>query len=500
VLYELHVGTFTTDGTWRAAVRRLPDLVALGITAVQVMPVNAFAGEFGWGYDGVFWCAPQAAYGPPEAFQEFVDAAHAAGLGVILDVVFNHFGPAGNVLPRFAAHYVDAANPGGEWGDALNFDGTQSHGLRDLIISVAEYWVREFHVDGLRLDAVHAIADGSSEHLVAQLASAARAAARPRTIVVLAEHEPQHAKLIRGTGEGGYGLDGIYLEDFHHSTRVALTGVREAYLSDYDGTSREWLSLALHGFLFQGQHYAWQGQPRGAPALDVERWHLIAFLENHDQVANITGRRLSTQASPAGVRALSALLLLGPWTPLLFQGQEWGAPESFQYFCDHTPELQESVARGRQTFLSQFTRRAQAGDAGSVIGRATFDACRLDHPTTPLDVPAWRLHRDALALRHTIRFAERALLGSAPDPAVLLLRPADSATGMDALVAVNLGPDRRLDGLSDPLVAPHEGCTWRLTWCSEDTAYGGAGIARGGDTAVVATGHATSLYLPVVCR
>jgi maltooligosyltrehalose trehalohydrolase len=500
VLYELHLGTYTREGTWRAAARHLPELATLGITAVQVMPVNAFAGTFGWGYDGVFWCAPAATYGRPDAFQEFVDAAHAAGLGVILDVVFNHLGPAGNVLPRYASHYVAAGQAAGEWGDALNFSGEGAQGLRDLIVTTAQYWVREFHVDGLRLDAVQAIADDSAEHIVAQLTAAARDAARPRTIVVLAEHEPQHARLVRRPSQGGYGLDGVYLEDFHHSMRVALTGVREAYLSDYDGSSREWLSLALHGFLFQGQHYAWQGQPRGAPALDIARSQLIAFLENHDQVANISGRRLRDQTSASWLRAMSAVLLMGPWTPLLFQGQEWGASEPFRYFCDHAPGLQEAVADGRQAFLAQFTRRAAPGLPQPGLGREVFETCLLDHPPEPSAVPMWRLHRDALALRGTLRFAERALSGSAPASSLLLLRPGDGTTAMDALLVVNLGADRRLEGLSDPLVAPHEGCTWRLTWCSEDPAYGGGGIARAAaDTAVVATGHATSLFLPAVC-
>jgi maltooligosyltrehalose trehalohydrolase len=496
VLYELHVGTFTAEGTFRGAARQLGRLRELGITAVQMMPVNAFAGRFGWGYDGVFWTAPHAAYGPPEDLQHFVDEAHRLGVAVILDVVFNHLGPAGNVLPRFSRHYLSTRHTS-EWGDALNADGELAHGLRSLIIATAEYWVREFHVDGLRLDAVHAIIDDSPTHIVAALTAAARAAAAPRRIVVVAEHEPQHARLMRAPAEGGHGLDGVYTEDFHHSTRVALTGVREAYLSDYQGTSREWLSAAQHGFLFQGQRYPWQRQPRGAPALDITPDRFLAFLENHDQVANITGGRLRAQTSPAWWRAMSALLLLGPWTPLLFQGQEWGAQNPFLYFCDHAAELQDAVRRGRREFLKQFSRHDPLDQHGGMpIDHSAFESSRLHHPPDLDAVPEWRLYRDALRWRTRLLLAERPVRGSTLGNRTLLLRPAPIAGGRDALMVVNLGPDRRLEALPDPLVAPPDAGPWIRAWCTEERQYGGFGVARSDESfALIATGHATTLFL-----
>ena len=267
VLYEIHVGTFTADGTWRAAAARLPQLRELGVTVIQMMPVAEFAGDFGWGYDGVQWFAPMHTYGTPADLQHFVDTAHQLGLGVILDVVYNHLGPSGNFLPRFSPHYFTERHKN-EWGTALNFDDERAHGMRELVLTNVEYWIRDFHLDGFRLDAAQQLFDASSEHILTAIARVARDAAAPRSVIVIAEHEPQHARLMRPAADGGYGLDGLFNEDFHHSTRVTLTGIRDAYLSDYTGSSREWLALAQSGFLFQGQYYPWQSAPRGAPALD----------------------------------------------------------------------------------------------------------------------------------------------------------------------------------------------------------------------------------------
>jgi maltooligosyltrehalose trehalohydrolase len=493
-IYEMHVGTFTTEGTYGAAMRHLAGLRELGITVLQVMPLGAFKGAFGWGYDGVFWCAPHPAYGNPEDFQAFVDLAHNLGLGVILDVVFNHLGPVGNVLPRYSPNYTTDRHEN-EWGSAVNFDGEQAHGMRDLVISTVEYWTREFHVDGFRLDAAQSIHDDSEDHIITAIARTAQQAAAPRRTFILAEHEPQHARLMRPSEAGGLGLDGLYLEDLHHSLRVALTGVREAYLSDYRGTSREWLAAALHGFLFQGQYYPWQMGGRGAPALDVPSWQHVAFIENHDQVANAMGRRLRDATSASWWRAVSALLLLGPWTPLVFQGQEWGSRTGFRYFCDHDDELMDVVWQGRREFLSQFSRRRfePPPAASDAIGRAAFEASRLCHPADPSAVEEWRLYRDALALRASFVVRDAAVHGSTLSDSVLLLRyPAASPA---QLLVLNLGPDLAIDAQPDPLVAPADG-VWQVRWCSEDPSYGGSGIARGATATVpVATGHATTLFI-----
>ncbi len=504
VLYELHIGTFTRAGTWRAAAARLPRLRDVGVTVVQMMPVAEFAGDFGWGYDGVQWFAPFHGYGTPADLQHFVDTAHGLGLAVILDVVYNHLGPSGNYLPKFSQWY-GSRRYANEWGDALNFDDAHSAGMRELVLSNVAYWVREFHLDGFRLDAAQQIYDVSPEHLLAALTRVARAAAAPRAIIVVAEHEAQHARLMRPPAAGGYGLDGVFNEDFHHSTRVALTGAHEAYTSDYRGTSREWLAAAQYGFLFQGQYYPWQSARRGAPALDRPAHEFIGFIENHDQVANAAiGKRLIDIANPSAWRAMSALLLLGPWTPLLFQGQEWGSRTPFCYFSDHAPDLQAAVFQGRQAFLSQFTRLRAAYEGATVdaIGHPTFEACRLDHDFDPLAEPAWRMYRDLTTLRrddaslgqHAVRLA-----GSTLDDHTLLLRFIGRCAHEDRLLVVNLGPDHDLACAPDPLVAPPELFEWSVLWCSEDRSYGGVGIAGNCLPAkLLATGQATTVFRPTL--
>jgi len=502
VLYEFHIGTFTPEGTWRAAAAQLPRLRDAGITVLQMMPVAEFDGEFGWGYDGVQWFAPFHHYGTPADLQHFVDTAHGLGLAVTLDVVYNHLGPSGNYLSRFSSFY-GSTRYANEWGEALNFDDAHCDGLRELVLANVAYWVREFHIDGFRIDAAQQIYDASSEHILAALTRVAREVAAPRSIVVVAEHEPQHAKLMRPREADGHGMDGVFNEDFHHSVRVALTGTHEAYTSDYRGTAREWLSAAQHGFLFQGQYYPWQSGRRGAPALDRPAHEFIAFIENHDQVANAAvGKRLVEITSPPSWRAMSALLLLGPWTPLLFQGQEWAAHQPFSYFCDHSPELQGLIFQGRQTFLSQFTRLREAYEGATVdaIGRPAFEACRLQHDVDAQANPAWRMYRDLTTLRredaslgqHAVRLA-----GSTLDERTLLLRFIGRVAHEDRLLVVNLGADYDLACAPDPLVAPPELFDWSVLWCSEDRAYGGVGIAGNCPPAkLVATGQATTVFRP----
>jgi maltooligosyltrehalose trehalohydrolase len=502
VLYEVHIGTFTIEGTWRAAEAELARLKDVGITAVQMMPIGEFAGAFGWGYDGVHWFAPTRNYGTPADLQHFVDAAHRLGLGVILDVVYNHFGPAGNFLSRFSSRYFTDKYRN-EWGEALNFDGEHSAHVRELVLSNVAYWLREFHFDGFRIDAAQQICDDSPEHLLAAIARTARDTS-PRPVVLLAEHERQHARLMRRRDEGGYGLDGIYNEDFHHSIRVALTGGREAYFSDYAGTSEEWLAAAQSGFLFQGQYYSWQSAPRGAPALDRPAWQFVCFLENHDQVANsATGRRLIELAQPSSWRAMSALLVLGPWTPLLFQGQESGAVERFLYFCDHSADLQAAVLDGRRSFLSQFGRIA--GDPANTIslesiGREGFEACRLTHERVARRERVARMYGDLLALRRrdpSLGTHARRLAGATLGERAMLLRYLGEGREADRLLIVNLGSDVNVATLAQPLVAPPEGLEWSVLWCSEERRYGGSGVAPSAPpNRLVATGYATTVFQP----
>jgi len=262
VIYEMHIGTFAAEGTWNAAGQHLKILKDLGVTVLEIMPVHDFCGRYGWGYDGVDFFAPTRLYGSPDDFRAFVDTAHSLGLGVILDVVYNHAGPEGNYLKNFAPNYfTDRYST--DWGEAFNFDGSNAAPVRDFFISNAGYWIDEFHLDGLRLDATQNIYDASEVHILAEIAAQVRRAAGGRSTIVVAENEPEETRLVRSVESGGYGMDGMWNDDFHHSAMVALTGHNEAYYSDYRGTPQEFISAAKRGFLYQGQYYSWQRQRRG---------------------------------------------------------------------------------------------------------------------------------------------------------------------------------------------------------------------------------------------
>ena len=481
VLYEMHVGTFTPEGTWAAAARELPALADLGITTIEVMPVGEFPGRFGWGYDGVSLFAPTRLYGTPEDMRRFVNAAHGLGLGVILDVVYNHLGPDGNYLTQFSAGYFSDRHRT-EWGDALNLDGPDSGPVREFYLTNASYWIEEFHLDGFRLDATQAIRDDSEEHILAAIASRVREAARGRSTFVIHENEPQETRLIRPVDRGGCGLDGAWNDDFHHTAMVALTGRGEAYYSDYHGSPQEFISAAKYGYLFQGQRYAWQEKRRGSSALDLEPWQFVNFIQNHDQVANsATGRRVHQLTSPGRFRAITALLLLGPGTPLLFQGQEFASSAPFSFFADHKPELSAAVKRGRAEFLSQFPSLDHPGLANGMPDPddpATFERCKLDHREREAHVEVLRLHQDLLALRRTDpafgKQVRGGVDGAVLGPHAFVLRYFDGGAG-DRLLLVNLGADLHLEEVPEPLLAPPEGCGWAVLWSSEERRYGGGG-------------------------
>ena len=481
VLYEMHVGTFTPQGTWRAAADKLPFLKDLGITAIEMMPVNDFVGRFGWGYDGVDWFAPTRLYGTPDDLRAFVDHAHRLGIGIILDVVYNHVGPTGNVLASFSKHYFTDVYEN-DWGAALNFDGPNAHGPRDLVISNAAYWIEEFHFDGLRLDATQNINDGSRPHVIAELARAARLAAGSRNIIIIAENEPQLSDLVRPVEAGGFGLDAVWNDDLHHSAMVAVTGHNEAYYEDHQGVPQEFISAAKYGYLFQGQTYAHQRKPRGMAGLDLGPQAFVIFAQNHDQVANSgSGNRLGQLTSPGRLRALTALLLLMPGTPMLFQGQEFGASTPFLFFADHGQDLAETVRKGRADFLHQFpslaSDAAQARLRGPELGE-TFQACVLDWSEAEAHSTAVALHRDLLALRRCDRaFSNKGRVkvdGSVLSDEAFLLR-FFSDQGSDRLLLVNFGRDLTRRSVADPLIAPPKSRSWRAIWSSEDPAYGGAG-------------------------
>jgi len=479
-VYEIHIGTFTPEGTWRAAAGQLPQLVRLGITVIEMMPVADFAGQFGWGYDGVALYAPTRLYGAPDDLRTFVDRAHALGIGVILDVVYNHVGPDGNYLEEFSTDYFTSRYEN-DWGRAINFEGPPP--AREYFVANAAYWIDEFHFDGLRLDATQDIHDASAEHVLRAVASRVRQAARGRGTFIVGENEPQNTRLVRSPAVGGFGLDALWNDDFHHAAVVALTRRREAYYQDYQGSVQELISCAKYGFLYQGQYYVWQKQPRGTPALDLPASAFVTFLENHDQVANSAfGRRLHQLASPGRYRSLTALLLLGPATPMLFQGQEFGASSPFLYFADHKPELQEPVRSGRREFLAQFASIRDpevSRQLPSPVDPSAFARSKLDPAERQAHGEAVALHADLLAVRRDDAVIGRAGIrvdGAALSAEAFGLRFFGGSAG-DRLLVVNLGIDLDLAPAPEPLLAPPFGASWELVWSSESVAYGGGGTA-----------------------
>jgi maltooligosyltrehalose trehalohydrolase len=487
VLYELHVGTFTPEGTWAAAAQQLPALADLGVTCLEVMPVAAFDGRFGWGYDGVDLFAPFHGYGRPDDFRAFVDRAHAEGLGVLLDVVYNHFGPSGNYLRPFSdAYFTDRYT--NEWGEAINFDGPDAGPVRDFFVANAGYWIAEFHLDGLRLDATQSIHDFSGDHILKAVGRRVREAADGRRTLVVAENEPQETRLVRPVEQGGYGLDALWNDDLHHSAVVALTGHNEAYYTDYLGAPQEFISAAKWGYLYQGQRYGWQRQRRGTPALDLPPTAFVTFIENHDQVANTdSGLRLHTRTSPGRHRALTAFLLLGPGTPMLFQGQEFASSRPFLYFADHQPALAEAVRKGRGDFMKQFrslTSEEVQARLPDPAAPATFARCKLDWAERERHPETVALHRDLLRLRRedpVFRTMQRrgAVDGAVLGPEAFCLRYFSDGDGSegDRLLVVNLGRDLLLVPAPEPLLAPLAGMGWDVLWSSENPKYGGGGTA-----------------------
>ncbi len=483
VLYELHIGTFTGEGTWRAAQAELDELKKLGITVLEVMPVNEFAGRFGWGYDGVDLFAPTHLYGEPDDFRRFVDRAHSLGIGVILDVVYNHLGPDGCYLKLFSDDYFSVKHTT-DWGEAINYDGDNCQPVREFFRCNAGYWIAEYHLDGLRLDATQNIYDDSTPHIVADIAAEVKNVAAPRATIVIAENESQDVKLVRPASAGGCGLDGIWNDDFHHSARVALTGEREAYYTDYLGSPQELISAVKWGFLYQGQWYTWQKQRRGTPTRGLNPSTFVTFLENHDQICNSGfGDRIHFSSHPGCYRALTALLLLGPGTPLLFMGQEFGASSPFVFFADHQPELAKLVYKGRLEFVSQFTSLASTESQARIPDPAawqTFEACKLKLAEREAHKAIYQLHRDLLKLRHDdVVFRAQGAQGfdgAVLAPKIFILRFFGEEKEGDRLLVINLDVDFIYDPAPEPLVAPPEKSKWQIIWSSESPVYGGRGI------------------------
>ena len=484
IIYEMHIGTFTKEGTWHAAAQQLEELAHIGITVIEMMPVADFPGKFGWGYDGVDLFAPSHLYGAPDDLRSFIDRAHSLGLGVILDVVYNHFGPEGNYLGAFSDDYLTRGSEN-EWGDAINFDGPDSEPVREFFITNGRYWIEEFHFDGFRFDALHAVRDRSNEYIIGAVARAARKAAGTRSIILIAENDRQEARMVRSRTQGGDDLDGMWNDDFHHSTVVALTGRKEAYYDDYRGRPQEFISAAKHGFLYQGQALSWQKALRGSSALDISPEKFVCFIENHDQIANTgPGERVRFQTSPARYRAMTALLMLGPWTPLLFQGEEFGASSPFLFFADMGDvSVRNAIRKGRAEWLAPFLSLSKEEAQKALPAPDDPDAfarCKLDFSERERNQQLYDLHIDLLKLRREdSRFRQQIPAGI--DGAVLgvtsfVLRYL-SKDNDDRLLLVNFAGRQLLHPVSEPLLAPPSGCKWEMLWTSDAPRYGGAASA-----------------------
>ena len=403
IVYELHVGTFSPEGTFEGVRKRLPYLRDLGITAIELMPVADFPGARNWGYDGVALFAPSRAYGRPDDLRRLVDAAHGEGLAVFLDVVYNHLGPEGAYLPRFAPAYITDRHHT-PWGGAVNLDAAGSESVRRFILDNAVHWVLEYHVDGLRLDATHALIDQSARHIVVDIAETVRRSA-DRHIVVHAEDHRNNAAMVADPGQRGWGLDGVWADDFHHVIRRMTAGDSHSYYADFKGTAGELAHTITQGWLYTGQPSAHMKRPRGTDPAHVPMYRFVVCTQNHDQVGNrAQGERLHHTIAPEEWRAASVVLLTVPMLPLLFMGQEWAASSPFQYFTDLEPGLGRLVTDGRRREFAGFpefsdpARRQQIPDPQAT---STFDNSHLRWEEHASDVHArtLSLYRALIALR-----------------------------------------------------------------------------------------------------
>ena len=442
VIYELHVGTFSPSGTFADVRERLSYLKDLGVTAIELMPVAAFPGKHNWGYDGVSPYAVQASYGGPDGLKRLVDAAHEMGLAVILDVVYNHLGNEGNYLACFGPYFTSKHKT--PWGDAINYDDTDCKEVRKYVVENALYWVREYHIDGLRLDAIQTIRDDSPQHIVSEIQGAVQdfAQSSGRIICVVAESDENESKLVRPQRNGGCGLHGFWSDDFHHSVHAFLTGERSAYYQDF-GKPEQIVRALNDGYVFQGEFFKFWGKPRGTPASDVPLMANVICIQNHDQVGNrAQGERLGRLVPRGALKAAAALMLLAPHTPMIFMGEEYGETSPFQFFTDYgDPALQEAVAEGRRKEFEEFNW-AEVPDPQDP---ATFERSKLHWDSVTKDNDLLQWYRALLRIRkEQILGYERTARAELTNDIIQLSIPAAEPR---LLVSVSLAP--RFDTQSD---------------------------------------------------
>lgn len=473
VIYELHVGAFTPGGTFDDIVSRLKDLVELGVTAVEIMPIGQFPGARDWGYDGAYWFAVQSTYGGPSGLQRLVDACHAHGLSVILDVVYNHLGPEGNYLREFGPYFTDRYST--PWGQAVNFDGPASEHVRRMILDNVRYWVRDFHIDGLRLDAIHSIHDAGPVHILAEIQQAANEVAlvSGRVVHVIAESDLNDVVVINPPEQRGYGLDAQWSDDFHHCVHTLLTREQDGYYADFDDPPRQLAKALSDVFVYDGDISRVRRRPHGRPIGDHSGDRFVISVQNHDQVGNrALGERLSQLTSPAQQRLAAGLLLLSPQIPLLFMGEEYGELRPFPFFCDFGDrDVQDGVRRGRRDEFAEFAWQSEIPDPLAV---ETFGSAQLawSWPAGTSHEGLRRLYRDLLLLRrlqpalHDYRHRSAIIVEEAPGELLVLRRGDPRMTGHRLQAVFNLGEIPQRVG-----AAPWPECSWLLR--SERRCYGG---------------------------
>ena len=468
VIYELHVGTFTKEGTFRAALERLSYLRELGVTAIEIMPIAGFPGGRNWGYDGVLIYAPARAYGPPDDLRALVDAAHREGLAVILDVVYNHFGPDGNYLGAYASEYFCKRHHT-PWGAGFNFDDAGHEAVREFFLGNPIYWMEEFHIDGFRFDATHEIADDSARHILAEMT----AAVHERGGYAIAEDSRNEVRVL--DRETGLGFDGVWADDFHHTARVSQTGETHAYFQDFGGSLPEVIDCLEHGWIYRGQPSRFLGLARGTEGKNLAPASFVHCLSNHDQTGNrALGERLGTLVHPAAYRALSVVLCLTPYTPMIFMGQEWGATSPFLFFCDHKPDLGRAITEGRRkefAHFPEFSNPSQQAKIPDPQDPRTFERSKLRWEETEVSPHAGllALHRECLRLRKSetaFRPQDRTSWTARGEGGVGLLRFSDARQEFLLLFCLHPGPTA---------VAPEGEFERVLT--SEDTRFGGSGVS-----------------------
>jgi len=494
VIYELHVGTFTEGGTFDAIIPELPRLDALGITAIELMPVAEFPGGRNWGYDGVHPFAPQSTYGGPDGLRRLVDACHAAGLAVVMDVVYNHLGPEGNYLGEIGPFFTDRYKT--PWGKAIDFDGPESAGVRRHFITNALHWMVEYHIDALRLDAIHGIFDASPRHILADLVAEVRATELPRAVHVIAESDLNDVRVITPIERGGYGVSAQWSDDFHHALRTVLTGDRRGYYADF-GKVGQLVKAIRHGFVYDGGMSTYRKRPHGTPSGDLPGRQFVICLQNHDQIANGAQGHRIREVLDLRSRTLAAVLMFTtPGLPLLFMGEEYDDPSSFVYFVSHgDPDLVAAVRAGRRAELGDLAD--ELGEAADPQGQAAFDACKLDRAWAerPGHAEVLALYRDLIALRRR----ERSLANLSKDltrvgfdeEARWMVIERGDPSGEVVLVVCNLGDAEVRVSMRGPVG------DYRLALATDTARYGGPSAESAGPARLtLAAGEAVELAIP----